>query len=85
MANRYDVCAPRPKKDGGTFWVKIGTAFPAKQGDGFNIIFDALPLPDAEGRCAVSLFPPKEDNGGGRQQQRQSKGNDDLNDDIPWG
>ena len=57
MTDRFDVCTPRPKRDGGTYWCKIGAAFPSKSGDGFNVIFDALPLPDKEGRVSVSLFP----------------------------
>lgn len=68
--SRMDVCTPRQGKDGKTRWLKIGAAFPSKSGPGWNLIFDALPLPDAEGRCAVSLFEvkPRDDNGGQRQQ-----------------
>jgi hypothetical protein len=70
MAKRYDIMAPRKGRDK-TFWTRIGTAF---EGDkGIQLIFDALPLPDAEGRCVANLFEPR-DNGGQqpRQQQRQS-------------
>lgn len=78
MADRFDVCAPRPKKDGGTFWIKVGTAFKSRNGDGYNVVFDALPLPDKEGRVSVSLFPPKD------RQQPANGGGDDLNDQVPW-
>ncbi len=90
---RMDVCTPRKGKDGKTRWLRIGAAFPAKQGDGWNIILDALPLPDAEGRCALSLFPLKEDS---RQQGSQGEGGSsyraasrgegapDLDDEIPF-
>lgn len=55
---RWDVLSPRPKKDGGTFWHRVGTAW---QGDkGINVTFDSLPIPDAEGRVSVSLFEPRE-------------------------
>jgi hypothetical protein len=49
--------APRKGRDK-TFWTRIGTAF---EGDkGIQLIFDALPLPDAEGRCVANLFEPRE-------------------------
>lgn len=65
MSDRYDICVPRKGNDGKTRWMKIGVAFPARSGDGINLIFDALPLPDAEGRCAASLFRPKEKSSSG--------------------
>lgn len=62
MSKRFDICTPRAGKDGKTFWTRIGTAW---QGDkGIQLVFDALPLPDAEGRCTANLFEPR-DNGGG--------------------
>lgn len=86
--NRFDVCSPRPKKDGGTFWVRLGTAFQGEKG--INIVFDALPLPDNEGRVSVSLFEPRDQgNGGGqartgRQQQNSASRSrdDDLDSDF---
>lgn len=57
MSKRFDICTPRAGKDGKTFWTRIGTAF---EGDkGIQLIFDALPLPDADGRCTANLFTPK--------------------------
>ena len=55
---RQDICVPRPKKDGGTFWVKIGTAWISEKGT--QLVFDALPLPDKEGRCVANLFEVRE-------------------------
>ena len=61
MSTRFDICSPRPKKDGGTYWTKIGTAW---QGDkGIQLVFDALPLPDKEGRVVANLFEPKDNSG----------------------
>lgn len=58
MAKRYDISTPRAKRDGGTYWVKIGSAW---EGDkGIHLVFDALPLPDAEGRCVANLFEPRD-------------------------
>jgi hypothetical protein len=61
MAKRYDICTPRKGKDDKTFWTRIGTAW---EGDkGIQLVFDALPLPDAEGRCVANLFEPRTDTG----------------------
>ena len=83
MATRFDICTPRPKKDGGSYWVKIGTAW---QGDkGIQLVFDALPLPDSEGRCVANLFEPRERNDAPPQRQnRQQSYADDLNDSVPF-
>lgn len=81
MAKRMDVSAPRPKKDGGTYWARVGTAWINDNGN-TQIVFDALPLPDAEGRCVVNLFEPR-DNSQSRQQQ-QGGGNWDDGGDPPF-
>ncbi len=85
MATRFDICTPRPKKDGGSFWVKIGTAW---QGDkGIQLVFDALPIADSEGRCVANLFEPRDNDrarsAGNDRQQAQSRAND-LDDSIPF-
>jgi hypothetical protein len=43
------------------FWLAIGAAFPHQSGDGFNVILQALPLPQADGQCKIVLRPPKAD------------------------
>lgn len=79
MARRYDIMAPRKGRDK-TFWTRIGTAF---EGDkGIQLIFDALPLPDAEGRCVANLFEPRERTDVPRQQSQPASA--DLADDVPW-
>ena len=77
MSNRKDIMTPRKKKDGGTYWVKIGTAWESDRGT--QLVFDALPIPDNEGRVVANLFEPRESNGGQRQQSnaRQSE-------DVPF-
>lgn len=74
MSKRYDIATPRKGKDDKTFWTRIGTAWENEKG--IQLVFDALPLPDAEGRCVANLFEPRErqDNGGGRQQQSGGRG-----------
>lgn len=56
---RHDLLTPRPKKDGKTYWLKIGAAFPRDNG-GFTLQFDALPISDAEGRCTVFMAEPRD-------------------------
>ena len=86
MTNRYDICSPRPKKDGGTFWHRIGTMMPNDRG-GFMIYLDSLPIPDKEGRVAIAAFEPKQDD---RKPTRQQAGgaarghSRDMDDKIPW-
>ena len=84
MSDRWDVMSPRANKaTGKTFWHRVGTAFQGTKG--VNIIFDSLPLPDADGRVAVSLFEPRERQAAApsRAPSQQSAAAD-LNDDIPW-
>lgn len=77
--NRWDVMTRRIKKDGGTYWHKVGSAF---QGDkGINISFDSLPMPDAEGKCWVSLFEPRDAN---NRPQPSGTSRRDLDDDVPF-
>jgi hypothetical protein len=74
---RYDVMSPRERKDGKTYWQRVGTAF---EGDkGIGIEFDALPLPDKDGRVSVRLFEPKPRDEAPRQRQSA-----DLDDEVPW-
>ena len=42
------------------FWLPIGAAFPHQSGDGYNIILQALPIPDRDGQCKLVLRPPKD-------------------------
>lgn len=82
MSNRKDIMAPRKKKDGGTYWVKIGTAW--ENDKGTQLVFDALPLPDSEGRVVANLFEPRDNSQRPQQQQRSNSFNDELDDDIPF-
>jgi len=65
MTKRFDLISPRPNKNGKTYWLKIGAAFPLDKG-GFSLVFDALPLPDAEGRVSVLMKEPMDKDGGNR-------------------
>lgn len=89
---RYNLIAPRPKKDGGTWWHKVGSAFPRDKG-GFSLVFDSLPLPDDKGRVTLLMTeddqerrqPPREERVdhnaiGSRRDERHSRA--DMDDDI---
>ncbi len=43
------------------FWIPIGAAFAHQSGDGFNVILQALPIPNGDGQCKIVLRPPKDD------------------------
>jgi hypothetical protein len=43
------------------YWLPIGAAFPHQNGDGFNIVLQALPLTSGDGTCKIVLRPPKDD------------------------
>lgn len=84
MAKRFDVCSPRKKNDGGTLWIRIGTAW--ENDKGIQLVFDALPLPDAEGRCVANLFEPKNDRArsASRDQADARDRADPLDDEVPF-
>ena len=43
------------------FWLAIGAAFAHQSGDGFNVVLQALPIPNGDGQCKIVLRPPKGD------------------------
>src|SRR5947208_1268373 len=53
------------------FWLAIGAAFPHQAGDGFNVILQALPIPNGDGQCKIVLRPPKGDDDDQRPQERK--------------
>ena len=92
MATRYDIMTPRKGRDDKTFWTRIGTAWQNDKG-GIQLVFEALPLPDAEGRCVANLFEPRDnDNPRGRSasaDRQQARGRaqgsyGDLDDSVPF-
>jgi len=64
MAERYDICIPRPRKSGKTYWHKIGSAFPSRSGEGFDLSFDSLPIPEYSEQYGLQvnakLFPARD-------------------------
>jgi len=100
MADRYDAVISRKDKQGKVRYTKIGAAFPAKDGkDGFNIVLDAMPMPNAEGQAWISLYVPKPREDSEHHDQRPAAeqtaaarrpvgraaaDNSDMDDDIPF-
>lgn len=89
MTDRYDAVISRKDRNGKTRYTKIGAAFPAKDGkDGFSIVLDALPMPNADGQAWISLFVPKpkdEDTSPKRRGSMSDVGSDDdMNDEVPF-
>ena len=58
--DRYDLIIARPGKDGKSYFMKIGAMFPSKDGEGFAIKLDALPLPDKDGNIWIKASRPRE-------------------------
>jgi hypothetical protein len=86
MGQRYDVCTPRPKKDGGSWWHRVGSAFTNDKGL-TTVYLDSYPVPDAEGRVALMLFEPRENEPGQRTRpagKTQSSMSEELDDEIPF-
>ena len=85
MADRYEMKTARTGKDGKTYWTKIGAAWPMKEKDGFNLTFEALPIPqwndkgELEGRGA--MWPPYED---ADKQKAPPPKAEELDDEIPF-
>jgi hypothetical protein len=80
MTIRYDVCAPRPGREGKTFWHRIGSAFKSDKG-GIGIVLDSLPLPDKDGKVSFQLFEPKAK---AQASNGQASAGDDMSDSIPF-
>jgi hypothetical protein len=81
---RYDLISPRPNKNGKTYWLKLGAAFPREKG-GFSLVFDALPLPDKEGRVSLLMVEPSDKDGQKSEQKAAPQADlDDMSGDIPF-
>ena len=78
--SRYDLIVPRVGREGKTFFTKIGVAFPNKDGKGFTLSFEALPLTDKEGNCRVLMREPMERNA----PQERAPARSEPDDDIPF-
>jgi hypothetical protein len=57
---RLNVLSPRPRANNKTYWMSVGTAFRSKDNSGWDVLFDAFPLPDEKGQLKVMIRPFKE-------------------------
>jgi hypothetical protein len=57
------------------FWLAIGAAFPHQSGDGFNVVLQALPIPNGDGQCKIVLRPPRSDDAEPQSQERTAPNN----------
>lgn len=87
MTTRFDLVSPRKGKDDKTRWFKVGAAFSRDKG-GYQLVFDALPLPDAEGRVTLMMWEAQERDGQSSQaraaDRAQRPARDDLEDSVPF-
>lgn len=79
MGKRFDVCTPRPKRDGGTWWHRVGSAHQNDKGL-IMVYLDSYPMMDTEkGNAVIALFEPKPKDG---DKTKSAGGADD--DEIPF-
>lgn len=62
MSDYFDVGSFRKKKDGGAYFVRLGTAKKRDDG-GFSMWLDALPAPGPSGQYEIQIVPPREKKG----------------------
>ena len=92
MVERYELKQARTDANGKTWWTKIGVMFPFKSGKGFNMIFEALPVPSLndQGQIEVRVMgmePYKEDGqqkGNGASNAPPDSSTEPLDDEIPF-
>ena len=82
---RFDLVSPRKGKDDKTRWFKVGAAFPRDKG-GFQLVFDALPLPDADGRVTLMMWEAeaKADRQEAPRRDAPPAQRRDMDDEIPF-
>ena len=92
---RHNLFVLITKGDKTTFWHNIGTAFPAQNGNGWQLHFNSLPLPNERGKVVVHMFedkPRPQDTERREAADKAFEGGDDkppwdvddLDDDIPF-
>jgi hypothetical protein len=79
---RWDCITPRPKNDGTSFWVRIGSAFQNDNGK-IMVYLDAYPLPDKEGVCKILLSEPRDSRPQAEPQNTRPL-REAIDDDVPF-
>lgn len=57
--SRMDVIAFKKGANDKTYVVRLGSAVPKKQGEGWTLYLDAIPAPE-NGQWVISVVPPRE-------------------------
>lgn len=80
MSERLDAVSVR-ESNGKSYFTRIGVAFPAKKGEGYSVLLDAMPAPvDGQFKILLMVPKPREDRG-----QGGGWGQDDLGgDSVPF-
>ncbi len=78
MSERMDVVCAQ-KRGEKTYWNRIGSAWPAKSGTGYNVVLFAVPA-SQEGEYRFSIFPVDAE----RATKAAPSGPAKLDDDIPF-
>lgn len=73
---RLDALTVR-ESNGKSYFTKIGVAFPAKSGNGYSVLLDAVPA-SVDGQYKILLMEPKPREDAPRQRQSV-----DLDDEVP--
>ena len=85
MADRYDLISFRETATGKTFAVRVGQMVAKQSGDGFTLYFDALPIPNKDGKVTLTAAVPRDRDGGAPARARPEPARDDGPDDtIPF-
>lgn len=77
--SRMDVISFRQSQGGKTYAVRLGSAVPKKQGDGWTLYLDAIPAPQ-DGQYVMSVVPPREQ----RQAQPTDNRKPQDDSDVPF-
>lgn len=86
---RLDALSVREGSNGKSYFTKIGAAFPNKDGKGYTVLLDAVPV-GAEGQVKIMLREPlpkdgAPDHGPKGGTRRDNPASDaDLDDDVPY-
>jgi hypothetical protein len=82
---RLELLLPIKRRDGKTIFKNLGSAFEARNGEGYDLIFDCLPMPGPDG-CRVLMRPPlaPRDDAAPRVSEARKPASDALDDEIPF-
>lgn len=63
MTTRLEAVQFKKTQSGKIYAVRLGSAVPNKNGDGYNIYLDAIPAPE-DGQYKLAIVPQRQKGGG---------------------